>query len=534
MSGAEPAGRTLAPLLHRSARMRVLVTGGSGVVGEAAVRALLRRGHAVRLLARHAEHDARQWPARGAASVEPHAGDVTRPATLAGAADDCDAVLHLVGVVAESPPEVTYERVNVEGTRHVVAEAARAGVPRFVYVSSLGADRGASPYHRSKHAGELVTHDFPGHWVVVRAGNVYGPGDEVISLLLKMVRTLPAIPLLAGGEQPFQPVWADDMGEALAVAVERADALAGRSLDVTGTERTSMVDLLDRFATLTGRRPVRIPLPGALATLGVRAAELVGAPLPINESQLTMLAEGNVVDDPAQNALTAELGIAATPLDVGLRRLLDAIPEQLADEGVGPLHRKRFHADIEGATVAPEALFARFCARLQEATPDVMDLEAEPGSPTAVLACGQTVTMALPGRGTVQVRVAELEPTALTLQTLEGHPLAGAVRFTLEPATAAPIGTPGRLRFQVEVLDRASNAFDWLAMAVLGHRLQNATWREIVETVVAASGGRAVDGVAQDEATLDGEDAERVERWLAELALARRRTENARALGVAG
>jgi NADH dehydrogenase len=124
------------------------------------------------------------------------------------------------------------------------------------------------------------------------------------------------------------------------------------------------------------------------------------------------------------------------PLDQGLRRLLDALPEQLSEEGTGALHHNRYWADIEGATVDAATLFGQFCGRFQEVTPDVMDLEVEPGTPTAVLDCGETVTMALPMRGTVQVRVAELGPTSLTLQTVEGHPLAGAVCFTLNAPDA--------------------------------------------------------------------------------------------------
>src|SRR5262245_6581810 len=114
--------------------MQILVTGGSGVVGVGTVTELVRRGHKVRLLARHARDDARQWP-RG---VTPHEGDVTDPASIAGAADGCDAVLHVAGIVDESPPDVTFEHVNVGGTRNMLAEAQRAGVRRFVYLSSLG------------------------------------------------------------------------------------------------------------------------------------------------------------------------------------------------------------------------------------------------------------------------------------------------------------------------------------------------------------------------------------------------------------
>jgi nucleoside-diphosphate-sugar epimerase len=458
--------------------------------------------------------------------VEAHEGDVTRPESLAGAADGCDAVLHAVGIVDESPPELTYERVNVEGTRLVVAEAERAGVAHLVYVSSLGADTGRSPYHESKRAGEEVARGFSRRWVVVRPGNVYGPGDEVVSLILKMVRSLPAVPVIGGGEQEFQPVWADDLGAALAVACERAD-LAGRVLEVAGPERTSMRDLLDRMARLTGRTPARIPVPGFLAGAGVKVAELLGLDLPVNDSQLTMLAEGNVIDDPAGNALARELGVTPTPLDAGLRALLDALPEQLPTEGVGPLTRKRYWANIEGATLPAAALFGRFCARFQEVTPDQVDLAAEPGSPTGVLACGQTVTMALPLRGNVQVRVAELADTALTLQTVAGHPLAGAVRFVLTP-------NGDRQLFEVELFDRAANTFDWFAMTAIGGRLQDRTWQELVERFVRESGGRAADGVHQQAERLEGAEAERVERWLEELALARKRAENASAVGGAG
>jgi NADH dehydrogenase len=154
-----------------------------------------------------------------------------------------------------------------------------------------------------------------------------------------------------------------------------------------------------------------------------------------------------------------------------------------------------------------------------------MNLAAEPDAPTAVLERGQTVTMALPMRGNVQVRVAELGPTLLTLQTIEGHPLAGAVRFTLGPPPT-PVHT-GVLRFQVEVYDRAANVVDWLAMATVGDRMQSATWNELVERIVAESGGKAPNGVESDDSTLEKDDAEMIESWLRELALSEKQERNA-------
>src|SRR5919199_879934 len=209
--------------------MKVLVTGGTGVVGAGAVTALRRHGHEVRLVSRHAEHDARRWPD----GVEPWPGDVAEGETIAGAADACDAVLHLVAVVDEVPPDITFDRINVRGTRNMVREAERGGVPKFVFVSSLGCQRGSSPYHQSKRAGEKIVRGFDGDWVIVRPGSVYGPGDEQISLLLRMVRTLPVIPVIGGGDARFQPIYAGDLGKALAMAVERKDVV-GRALDVAG------------------------------------------------------------------------------------------------------------------------------------------------------------------------------------------------------------------------------------------------------------------------------------------------------------
>src|SRR5688500_10985631 len=104
--------------------MKVLVTGGTGLVGAATVDALIADGHSVRLLARHAEAAARRWP-RG---VECRDGDVTTDAGVAGAAEGCDAVVHAVGIAVEDPLHATLHAVNVEGTRRMAREAKRAGV----------------------------------------------------------------------------------------------------------------------------------------------------------------------------------------------------------------------------------------------------------------------------------------------------------------------------------------------------------------------------------------------------------------------
>ena len=497
--------------------MKVLVTGGTGVIGAGLVPALLRAGHTVRLLSRGAEEDARRWPE----GVEPFAADVSEAAGLKGAADGCGAVVHITGIVRESPPRATFERVNVGGTRNVLAEAERAGVGRFVFISSLGADRGQSDYHRSKLRAEEVVSRFGGEWLVIRPGAVYGPGDEVVSTLLKMVRALPVVPTVGAGDQRFQPVWYEDLGEAVARAVD-ARELSGLVLEVAGPQITTTDDLLERLGELTGRAPARVPVPAFLASLGVRlsnmasldrAAAGLGLNLPLDESKLTMLLEENFIAEAGANALTAVFKIKPTSLDDGLRMLADSLPEQLPSDGFGTLRRKRYWADIKGSRRTPEELMELFRERCSEVMP--IEFDAEPGTPRRVER-DVTLTASLPARGNIQMRVAESDDRHVTFVTLEGHPLAGVVRFS-----AARRGRS--VRFTVEVHARSANAFDFLTMSTLGSALQDENWEEVVRRMVALSGGDAPRGVESDFVTLDEDEAGEVERRVETLVVERRR-----------
>lgn len=493
--------------------MRVLVTGGSGVVGSGVVTELLGRGHDVVLVSRHATEESRQW----AHGVEARDADVTNASSLAGTAAGCEVVVHMVGIVEEAPPEATFARVNVLGTRHMLAEAARAGSVRFVFVSSLNAELGASDYHRSKRIAEGVVREYQGDWTIVRPGNVYGPGDEQISVLLRFVRGVTSlVPLIGDGDQGFQPLWWRDAARAIANVVERSD-LAGRALDIAGLEVTSQNDLINRFSAITGRKVHAVPIPASIATIGAKAVSLVGWKLSLSEDQVQMMREGNVIALGRVNALTAVLGVTPTPLDAGLRELADQQPEQLPDEGIGSFVHKRFWSDMDAGGRLPEALFAILRSHLAEVAPKTMGVGAE-GDVPATIEKGNTLTLSLPMRGHVQVRVIELSARSMTFVTLSGHPLAGAVRFLFEAR-----GT--FVRFQVEVFERAANLIDLVGMRALGDQLQDHTWTHVIQTLAEVVGATS-EGVEHEQSSLSDDEATRIMDWLGELVMERKRNEN--------
>jgi uncharacterized protein YbjT (DUF2867 family) len=482
--------------------MKVLVTGGTGVIGEGAIPELLARGHNVRLLSRHAKEDAKQWQ-----GVEPFEGNVADADSIRGAADGCDAVLHIAGIAAENPPEVTFDKVNVGGTRNMLDEATRAHVQRFVFVSSLGADIGESDYHKSKREGERLVQQSDLSWTIVRPGNVYGPGDEVISMILKMVRALPAVPMIDGGDQEFQPIWHEDLAKILATVVERND-IGKQTLEAAGPEITTMKELIERFAKITDRSPVSVPVPMQLAQLMSSVL-----PLPVDDNKLTMLQEKNVIRGTSAAPL---LGVETTPLDRGLNLLADALKEALPEDGFGSLEHKRFYADIQGSRMNAVAIMSAFRERVNEFMP--IEFVAEPGAADKVEK-GVTLTGSLPLRGNFQVRVEVADPTHVVFATLEGHPLAGIVEFT-------STDTDQGVRFAIDTYTRASNFFDWVAVRTVGAPAQDANWRAVVQRVIDATGGTS-EGVQQEKEKLDDAAAAAVEKRVRGIVQERKRDESA-------
>ena len=488
--------------------MKVLVTGGTGVVGEGVIAALLQRGYEVRILSRYGDRGVRRWP-RG---VEARAGDIASAAEVNGSARGCDAIVHIAGIEEESLPDHTFDKMNVLGTRHVVAEAERAAVRRLVFVSALGAETGGSEYLKSKRRAEQVVRGCSRPWVILRPGAVYGPGDKNLSVILTMVRTLPAIPVIDSGAQRFQPLWYEDFGQAIARAVDMPD-ITGRALEIAGPEQTSMNDLLDRIERLAGRRPRRVRVPAGVAAMGTQLASVLGFTLPIIEAHLTMLKEDSVIAPSSENALTAVLGVEPTPLEKGLRQLVGVLPEQLPAEGVGPLVHKRYWADIDGSYHRAGALRDVFRRNIALAMP--FEVRQESG-PITNLKKGMTLSVTLPVRGTVSMRIEEVTPHRIVAATLEGHPLAGLVTFNFLERGA-------QVRFEVEVFARGADAADAILLAAMADFLQDVNWQTVAERVVQLSGGRAPAGVQTLVTAVDDEEARKVEQWADTLVVRRMR-----------
>ncbi len=291
----------------------ILVTGGTGFVGSRVVHALRAENRDVRCLVRRpkAAESLRAW------GCELAPGDVTDRASLDRAVTGCDAVVHLVSIIAGSAE--AFERVMIAGTRNLLAAAEEAGTRRFVLMSALGASeetKGLVPYYGAKWAMEEATRRSGIEHVIFRPSFVFGRNGGVLPLFVRQVRWSPVTPVVGDGKRRLQPIWIDDVAAFVARAVDSPEA-ASRTFELGGPDQVTWNELYERIARVLGKRRARVHVPVGLMRLGAAAAERLPRP-PITRDQLTMLEAGDNVCDPSP-ALEV-FGIRPISLDEQLRR----------------------------------------------------------------------------------------------------------------------------------------------------------------------------------------------------------------------
>jgi len=301
--------------------MRVAITGATGYVGRAVVHKLLRRDHDLRALVRRPER-AGFLRDQGVETVQ---GDLADRAALETLVDGIEAVVHLVGIIEESGSQ-TFEAVHVTGTEALVAAARRAGVPLLVHMSALGAraDERATKYHRTKWRAEESVRAAGLPHAIFRPSLIAGPGNAPLKTMVDMIRLSPVVPVIGNGCYELQPIWLDDVAEAFARVLERAD-LRG-TFDLAGPDKLTYHAMLDQLETALGVHRRRMAVPVGMARFAAAAGTTLPSFAPITPEQLQMLLEGSTTTDNA----------AATRIAIALRPFADVARELCAPYAVRP------------------------------------------------------------------------------------------------------------------------------------------------------------------------------------------------------
>ena len=290
----------------------ILVTGGTGFVGGHVVASLRRAGKRVRCLVR----DVRS--AERLAGCELVEGDMTHPATLRGAVDGADAVVHLVAI--RQGKDEAFERIMSQGTRDLVAAAEEAGVRRFVHMSALGLDERTKdlvPYYHAKWEMEEALRGSSLPFVIFRPSFVFGPDGGILPTFRKLAKLAPITPIVGSGAQRIQPIWADDVASYFARALED-EVPTGTTFELGGPDIVSWDELWTRLKDALGVRRPSVHVPMSLMRVNALVTEHLPGDIPLTRDLLKMMEAGdNVVSD---DAARRTFDVPLVPLDDQLRR----------------------------------------------------------------------------------------------------------------------------------------------------------------------------------------------------------------------
>jgi nucleoside-diphosphate-sugar epimerase len=295
-----------------------VVTGAAGFVGRKLVEHLCARGDAVVAIARRPRP---AWVGEPVTWIEADLLDVK---SYERALPPADCVLHLAAVTGKARPS-EYTRDNVEATRELIGACERAGVGRFVFMSSIAAsfgDRRFYPYADSKIAAEQLVRATALPHTIIRPTMIFGPQSPVQAGLERLAR-LPWIPVFGDGRTRVQPVDVQEVATLLGkIAGQAADrSLDGVTIEVGGPTVFTIDDLLRHLRTLQGlngpARLLHLPLGVFRWVLGVLERPLLPL-LPLTAGQLATFANDGVAQPhPLASRLLPKP--AASPVHVATR-----------------------------------------------------------------------------------------------------------------------------------------------------------------------------------------------------------------------
>jgi uncharacterized protein YbjT (DUF2867 family) len=269
----------------------VTVFGGTGFLGRRIVKRLLERDFTVRAASRH--------PARVATLFSSNArvpeavdADILNASTLAPAIAGSNAIVNAVSLYIEHGTAQTFERVHVKAAADLAA-AAHGEVDQFIQISGIGSDaQSDSTYIKARGRGEIaVENAFPGA-LIVRPAVMTGPDDAFLTTIVRLIRLLPVYPLFGDGRTRLQPVYVEDVAEAVSRLIAGQHKSSSK-FEFGGPRIYTYKELLREIARQLDTHIMLMPMPFAMWNALAGVAEVFPA-APITRNQVDLMRRDNV------------------------------------------------------------------------------------------------------------------------------------------------------------------------------------------------------------------------------------------------
>ncbi len=284
----------------------VVLLGGSGFLGRYVAQALLERGARVRIASRDPHQAWSLKPLANLGQLQFAPCDIRHDASLAAALAGGYAAVNLLA-------SWSGDQMALMGRAHGNAAllAAQEGVRAYMEISGIGADpQSPSGYGQAKALGEqLVREALPGA-TIVRPSVIFGKDDSFISMFAQLIQLLRVLPVF-GPDARLQPVYVDDVAEAVATALASPERHGGKTYELGGPQVLTMMDIHRQIAGAQRRKRTFVPMPDMVSSI---FAALPGTPM--SSDQWAMLKAGNVIS--GKHPGLKQMGIDPKPLGLFL------------------------------------------------------------------------------------------------------------------------------------------------------------------------------------------------------------------------
>lgn len=244
------------------ATRKILISGGTGFIGQAITHALVKKGCSVRILTHSLARAKKTFSIQTVEMVE---GDITKPQTLAKVCEGVDLVIQCAQFpghpVENKRKHYTYFEVDGLGTENLAKAAKQAEVKHLIYLSGAGTNgKKSEPWFKAKWYAEQAIHGTGLPTTILRPSWVYGPGDKSLNRILRMAKLFSIVPLMGGGKNHVQPIYVDDLAQIVVACVETAGS-EDRLFDVGGPQELKMKTMLKIALQTKGIKAWLLPIP---------------------------------------------------------------------------------------------------------------------------------------------------------------------------------------------------------------------------------------------------------------------------------
>lgn len=294
--------------------MKVAVTGATGFVGRNLVDRLLQDLHEVTIVAnRRSGADLFSDRVKYATASVHNAHD------LQEAFCDCQAVFHLVGIIAETRKN-TFEKTVKQGTENVISACRQNNIETIIYLSALGTSEDAeSKYFKTKWAAEQSVKNSGLNWTIFRPSIIYGRSDGFLTMMSKIIKLSPFVPIFGDGKYRLQPVYIGDLVEAMAKSITNKEC-QGETIEIGGAEPLEYVEIINSIKKALKKKRMNLFIPMKVIKPVAVLLEKILKPAPLTTDQLIMLEKGSVCDLSKMKRL---FEIEPVGFDEGLKKVLE-------------------------------------------------------------------------------------------------------------------------------------------------------------------------------------------------------------------